>query len=251
VTLETAYNLQWLDEPSDTASLGSEVSGVRVDPYRLTADGTLSDTLAQGLDFCAETLQVDGKRRFDIVVSLLLLVLTGPLLLLAMLAIWLGGLGRKPVLYRQIRVGLNGSRFSLLKLRTMRIDAEREGPRMAARNDARVTRIGKLLRHSRIDELPQLINVLRGEMSLIGPRPERPEFAALYEREIEGYVLRHSVKPGITGLAQVSQGYAENLPGAVIKLYHDLDYIRHCSLRTDLAIMLRTLPVVLTGWGAH
>jgi lipopolysaccharide/colanic/teichoic acid biosynthesis glycosyltransferase len=194
---------------------------------------------------------MDGKRRFDIAVSLMLLLLAGPLLLLAMLAIWLGGLGREPVLYRQTRVGLDGSHFPLLKLRTMRVDAEREGPRMATRNDARITRIGRLLRLSRIDELPQLINVLRGEMSLIGPRPERPEFVVEYARQIEGYALRHSIKPGITGLAQVRQGYAENLQGAVVKLYHDLDYIRRCSLRTDLAILLRTLPVVLTGWGAR
>jgi lipopolysaccharide/colanic/teichoic acid biosynthesis glycosyltransferase len=194
---------------------------------------------------------MDGKRRFDIALSLMLLLLAAPILLLAMLAIWLGGLGREPVLYRQTRVGLDGRTFPLLKLRTMRVDAERQGPRMATRNDARITRIGRLLRLSRIDELPQLINVLRGEMSLIGPRPERPEFVAEYARQIEGYTLRHSVKPGITGLAQVRQGYAENLQGAVVKLYHDLDYIRRCSLRTDLSILLRTLPVVLTGWGAR
>lgn len=251
MTLETAYNLQWFDDPVEPAAHGGEASGVRADPYRPMADGTLSDTLAQGLDFCAGTLLVDGKRHFDIVVSLLLLLLSGPLLLLAMLAIWLGSLGREPVLYRQIRVGFNGSRFSLLKLRTMRTDAEREGPRMAARNDARITRIGKLLRRSRIDELPQLINVLRGEMSLVGPRPERPEFVSRYEREIEGYAWRNCVKPGITGLAQVRMGYAENLRETAFKFYYDIDYIRSSSLRKDMGILLQTAFVVFTGQGAR
>ena len=226
MTLESTYSFRWFDDVQDVG-------------------------LQRDLSMGAQPSAMDGKRRFDIAVSLMLLLLAGPLLLLAMLAIWLGGLGREPVLYRQIRVGLDGRHFPLLKLRTMRVDAEREGPRMATHNDARVTRIGRLLRLSRIDELPQLINVLRGEMSLIGPRPERPEFVAQYERQIEGYALRHSIKPGITGLAQVRQGYAENLQGAVVKLYHDLDYIRRCSLRTDLSILLRTLPVVLTGWGAR
>jgi lipopolysaccharide/colanic/teichoic acid biosynthesis glycosyltransferase len=179
------------------------------------------------------------------------LILTAPILGVAMLALWLSTLGREPVIYRQTRIGLNGRRITLLKLRTMRVDAEREGPRMATRNDPRVTCLGRILRRSRIDELPQLINILRGDMSLIGPRPERPEFVAEYARQIEGYSLRHLVKPGITGLAQVRFGYAESLEETVVKFYYDIDYMRNRSIWTDLKILLQTLPVVFTGWGAR
>jgi lipopolysaccharide/colanic/teichoic acid biosynthesis glycosyltransferase len=122
---------------------------------------------------------------------------------------------------------------------------------MATRNDPRVTCLGRILRRSRIDELPQLINILRGDMSLIGPRPERPEFVAEYARQIEGYSLRHLVKPGITGLAQVRFGYAESLEETVVKFYYDIDYMRNRSIWTDLKILLQTLPVVFTGWGAR
>jgi lipopolysaccharide/colanic/teichoic acid biosynthesis glycosyltransferase len=198
-----------------------------------------------------QTLRGDGKRLFDIVSSLTLLLLSGPVLLCAMLVLWLSSFGREPVIYRQIRVGLKGRQFTLLKLRTMHADAERDGASMAAVNDSRVTRVGRILRRSRIDELPQLINVLRGEMSLIGPRPERPEFVNQFETEIEGYSLRHLVKPGITGLAQVHYGYAANLQDAAVKLYYDLNYIKNDSLRLDLHILLQTLPVVFFGWGAR
>lgn len=133
----------------------------------------------------------------------------------------------------------------------MWIDVKWEAPRVMVWDDERINCIGGVLRRSCIDELPRLFNVLRGDMSLIGPRPERPEFVAQYEREIEGCALRHLVKPGITGMAQVRQGYAEGLEGVVLKLYHDLDYIRNCSLKMDLAILMRTVPVVFTGWGVR
>ncbi len=196
-------------------------------------------------------LNSGGKRTFDLLLALLLLIASAPLLLCAMLALWASSLGRKPVIYRQTRIGLNGSSFSLLKLRTMDTDAESRGIAMTLSDDPRVTRLGRLLRLSRIDELPQLVNVLRGDMSLIGPRPERPEYVGHFDREIEGYGLRHRVKPGITGLAQVSYGYGEGLDGAAVKLYYDLRYIRGVSLAQDLAILLKTLPVVLTGKGAR
>ncbi len=207
--------------------------------------------LEQGANGYAWTTEGAVKRLFDLLFSLILLILTGPILLTAMLALWLSSLGRDPVIYRQTRVGLNGKHFTLLKLRTMRVDAESDGARMACKNDSRITHLGWILRRSRIDELPQLLNVLRGEMSLIGPRPERPEFVRQYERQIEGYSLRNRVKPGITGLAQVSFGYAENLDEAAIKLFYDLIYIRSRSLRTDLYVLKQTLPVMLTGWGAR
>ncbi len=192
-----------------------------------------------------------GKRLFDLLLALMLLVTTAPLLFAAMLALSVSSLGREPVFYRQTRVGLNGRTFSLLKLRTMVTDAESEGIAMTLHDDPRVTRLGRLLRLSRIDELPQLINVLRGDMSLIGPRPERPEFVGYFNREIEGYGLRHQVKPGLTGLAQVSFGYGEGLEGAVAKLYYDLSYIKGVSLVGDLAILMRTFPVVISARGAR
>ena len=192
-----------------------------------------------------------GKRLFDLLFSMVLMIATGPLLMGAMLALWVTTWGRGPVLYPQTRVGLNGRTFTLLKLRTMGTDAESQGIAMTLPDDPRVTRLGRLLRLSRIDELPQLLNVLRGDMSLIGPRPERPEFVGYFNREIEGYGLRHQVKPGITGLAQVSFGYGEGLKGAVVKLYFDLSYIKRVNLMGDLAILLWTLPVVLTGRGAR
>jgi len=196
-------------------------------------------------------LRAGGKRRFDILMSLLLLLLAGPLMLTVMLAIWMSSFGREPVFYRQVRVGQNGKRINMLKFRSMRVDAERDGIRMASENDPRVTRIGRWIRRTRIDELPQLINVLRGEMSLVGPRPERPEFIAQYASEIEGYALRHLVKPGITGLAQVRYRYGESLEDAAIKLYYDIDYIRNSSLVRDVAILLQTVPVILMGDGAR
>ena len=192
-----------------------------------------------------------GKRFFDLLFAMTLLIATAPLLVSAMLVLWATTLGKEPVLYRQTRVGLNGRSFTLLKLRTMGTDAESQGIAMTLPDDPRVTRLGRLLRLSRIDELPQLINVLRGDMSLIGPRPERPEFVGYFNREIEGYGLRHQVKPGITGLAQVSYGYGEGLEGAAVKLYYDLSYIKGVSLGQDMAILLQTLPVVVSGKGAR
>ena len=174
---------------------------------------------SQQQDEVAGYVNGGGKRLFDLLAALSLLIVTAPLMIIAMLALWMSSLGRQPIIYRQTRVGLNGQTFSLLKLRTMVTDAESDGIAMTLHDDPRVTRLGRLLRLSRIDELPQLINVLRGEMSLIGPRPERPEFVGYFNREIEGYGLRHRVKPGLTGLAQVSFGYGEGLEGAVVKLY--------------------------------
>ncbi len=209
------------------------------------------DTLGAGLNLLDGVQPISAKRAFDLIFALLLLVLCGPLLAVAMLALWISSLGRDPVIYRQTRVGRGGRVFTLLKLRTMCMEAEPQGVRMATRNDPRITRIGLILRRSRIDELPQLINVLRGEMSLIGPRPERPEFVSQFAAELPGYSLRHQVKPGITGLAQVRCGYAEDLQDTALKLYYDLNYIRHGSLAMDVSVLLRTLPVVFFGWGAR
>jgi exopolysaccharide biosynthesis polyprenyl glycosylphosphotransferase len=193
----------------------------------------------------SESLAWRAKAVLDYVLALLLAALAAPVCLLAMLAIALTSPG--PVLYRQLRVGRRGRPFTILKLRTMRQDAEAaSGPTLAANGDRRVTRVGRLLRATRIDELPQLVNVLNGTMSLVGPRPERPEFAARHQREIPGYGERWLVKPGLTGLAQVRGEYHTPTP---YKLKYDLAYIYNYSLLLDLRILVETLKVLVTRRG--
>ncbi|MFD1427273.1 exopolysaccharide biosynthesis polyprenyl glycosylphosphotransferase [Kroppenstedtia sanguinis] len=186
------------------------------------------------------------KRGFEVVFSIALLIFILPVLVLTALAIRLESRG--PVLYSQERVGLNGSRFHVYKLRSMRTDAEKNGPQWAAKNDPRVTRVGKFIRKTRIDEVPQLINVLRGDMSLIGPRPERHVFTEKFSQEIPGFKQRLSVKPGLTGWAQVNGGY-ESTPEEKFQL--DMYYIRSQSLALDMKILWRTVWVVLSGSGAR
>jgi exopolysaccharide biosynthesis polyprenyl glycosylphosphotransferase len=185
------------------------------------------------------------KRLFDVAAAAALFVLCLPLLLLAILAVATTSLGGS--FYRQTRVGKNGELFELWKLRTMREWAEVEtGAVLAAPGDPRVTAIGRALRATRIDEIPQLWNVLKGDMSLVGPRPERPEFAEKLVRSVPGYALRHSARPGLTGLAQISGEYSTE---PEIKLRYDLAYLNNWSLGLDLSILLRTLRVVLTRRG--
>jgi lipopolysaccharide/colanic/teichoic acid biosynthesis glycosyltransferase len=156
------------------------------------------------------------------------------------------------VIYRQKRVGRGGKTFTLLKFRSMSMDAEKDGKAAwAAVNDARITRIGRFIRRTRIDELPQLINVLRGEMSLVGPRPERPEFVTMLSEQIPFYAVRHSVKPGITGWAQVRHCYVATVDDTVKKLEYDIYYVKNNSLLLDLLILLETVRVVLLGEGAR
>ena len=188
-------------------------------------------------------------RLFDVVLSLVMLVFTLPLMLVTALAIKLDGGG--PVLYRQERVGLHGGCFTLLKFRSMRPDAETRGPVWAAQRDARVTRVGAFIRLARIDELPQLVNILRGEMSFIGPRPERPHFVEQLQRVLPSYAERSRVKPGLTGWAQVNYPYGASIEDARAKLSYDLYYVRHRSLVLDLLILLATVRVVLFQRGAR
>ena len=190
-------------------------------------------------------LTAGAKRLFDIVFALALLIFLAPVLILGAIAVRLDSPG--PVLYRQRRIGWRGAEFSVFKLRSMIVDAEPDGPRYASRNDARITRVGRLLRKFHIDEIPQAINVLRGEMSFVGPRPERPEFVRDLAREIPHYHHRHLVKPGITGWAQVKYEYAASVEGARCKLRYDLHYIRRFSLALDLLIVLMTVRVALFG----
>ena len=189
------------------------------------------------------------QRITDIVLSLLLLVITLPLMLLTVALIRLDSPG--PVLYRQERLGLRGRVFTLLKFRSMRPDAEARGPVWAEQRDPRVTRIGSFIRLTRIDELPQLFNVLRGEMSFIGPRPERPHFVAQLEQALPFYRDRALVKPGLTGWAQVNYPYGASVEDARAKLSYDLYYVKHRTLLLDLLILVATVRVVLFQRGAR
>jgi exopolysaccharide biosynthesis polyprenyl glycosylphosphotransferase len=189
------------------------------------------------------------RRGFDVLGSLVLLLATLPLLLLTALAIRLEGPG--PIFYRQERVGLNGRTFRLFKFRSMRVDAEKDGPRWATLGDSRVTRVGRLIRLTRIDEIPQAINVLRGDMALIGPRPERPAFVEQLSSVIPHYGSRSAVRPGITGWAQINYPYGASVEDARNKLSYDLYYLRHRSLVLDLAIIFGTIRVILLQEGAR
>lgn len=186
------------------------------------------------------------KRVIDIVISLLGIVFSFPILLISSILIKIDSKG--PILYTQKRVGLEGKIFTIYKLRSMRTDAEANGPKWADVNDERVTKVGKVLRQYRIDELPQFINIIKGEMSVVGPRPERPEFTFLFENQISGFLERLKVKPGLTGLAQVNGGY-ELTPSQ--KLEFDIEYIEKMSIALDIKIITRTALIILFRDGAR
>jgi exopolysaccharide biosynthesis polyprenyl glycosylphosphotransferase len=191
-----------------------------------------------------------AKRLTDLLIACFLIVFTLPLMLIVALAINCDSSGT--VFYRQERVGLNGRRFALLKFRSMRQDAEADGrPVWAAARDDRITRIGRFIRLTRIDELPQLFNVLRGDMSLVGPRPERPHFVDHLGKIIPSYNKRHTVLPGITGWAQVNYPYGASVEDARQKLAYDLYYIANRSLLLDLRILRATVGVVIFQKGAR
>jgi len=190
------------------------------------------------------------KRTFDLVVATSLLLVTLPVMALAALAIALES--GAPIIYRQERVGFGGRVFTVFKFRSMGLDAERGGQaRWAVARDPRVTRVGRVIRRLRIDELPQLFNVLRGEMSFVGPRPERPEFVEMLTGQVPFYAVRHSVKPGLTGWAQVRYSYGASVEQSVRKLEYDLYYVKNHTLVLDVLVLLETVRVVLLGEGAH
>jgi sugar transferase (PEP-CTERM system associated) len=190
------------------------------------------------------------KRSLDLILSGLLMVITAPLVIVVAALIVLEDRG--PVIYRQQRVGFRGHTFTTYKLRSMAQDAEKGGTATwAATNDVRVTRIGRLIRRTRIDELPQLWNILKGEMSFVGPRPERPEFVAMLIDQIPFYAVRCSVRPGLTGWAQVRYSYGASIEQSVRKLEYDLYYVKNHSLLLDVVILLETVRVVLLGEGAR
>jgi sugar transferase (PEP-CTERM system associated) len=202
--------------------------------------------------FNAGLIRSTSKRVFDVSAASALLLLASPLMLLTALAIWVESGFRGTILYRQERVGQGGRVFPVMKFRSMREDAEKDGvARWASTDDDRITRIGRVIRKLRIDELPQVINVLRGEMSFVGPRPERPAFVAQLVEQIPYYSLRHTVKPGITGWAQLRYAYGASVADAEEKLKYDLYYVKHHSLLFDLLVLLQTVEVVLFGKGAR
>lgn len=182
------------------------------------------------------------KRVFDIIFAVFVLIFSSPLILIFITAIKLESKGS--AIYKQVRVGQFGKEFYLYKLRSMYIDAEKEGPKMADKNDSRITRVGRIIRKRRIDELPQMINILKGDMSLIGPRPERPYFTYIFCEKIPEFESRLQVKSGITGWAQVNGSY-DLEPKE--KLSYDLYYIKNRSLYLDFIIIIKTVMVVLRG----
>jgi len=217
---------------------------------RVPIDSLKASWLIYGKGFRQTWLRGFVKRGFDIIVTAVLLPIALPIMVIMAFLISLDG--GTPIIYRQERVGRRGQSFTLLKFRSMTQDAEKDGQAFwASINDARITAVGRFMRRTRIDELPQLINVLTGEMSFVGPRPERPPFVATLTEKIPFYAIRHSVKPGLTGWAQVRYTYGGNIEESVKKLEFDLYYVKNHSLLLDLLILLRTVRVVLLGEGAR
>lgn len=239
--------------------LDCKVGGIRVSDMsthfekmlgQIRIDHVHAGWLIFGDGFHQGVYRTIAKRLFDLLCATLLLALAAPLLLVTALAIALESKG--PVFYRQERVGRSGKPFLVLKFRSMRVDAEKDGqPQWAALKDARVTRVGAVIRRFRIDEFPQLFNVLGGKMSLVGPRPERPFFVEQLTREIPFYAVRHSVKPGVTGWAQVRYDYGATVADSLEKLQFDLYYVKNHSLFLDIVILFETIGVVLSGKGAR
>lgn len=208
--------------------------------------------LAFSQGFQRGLLRSMAKRTFDVLVSVSMLIATLPVMALTALAIYLESGFRGPILYRQQRVGEGGREFEVFKFRSMRTDAEKDGKaQWAQANDPRVTRVGAFIRKYRIDELPQIINVLRGDMSFVGPRPERPQFVQGLQEKIPYYGERHQVKPGLTGWAQICYPYGASDTDAFEKLQYDLYYVKNHNLFLDLTILLQTAEVVLWGKGAR
>jgi len=238
--------------------LRAKLSGVRVEDATTTYERLSGKILIDDLKpswlifsdgFRASRLTRFVKRTLDLALSIIGVLLGAPLMALTALAVKLDSRG--PALYSQERVGENGRVFTVFKFRSMRTDAEQAGrPIWAKDQDDRITRVGRFIRRTRLDELPQLWNVMRGDMSFVGPRPERPFFVEQLAREIPFYIQRHAVKPGLTGWAQVKYQYGSSIEDAMEKLRYDLYYIKHLSIVFDLTIVLDTVKVILFGKGA-
>ena len=202
--------------------------------------------------FRVSTFRLITKRVFDVMVSLLLLPIFLPVMALVAAAVWFECRGMEPVIYKQVRVGEGNKNFTIYKFRSMGANAEGDGvARWAKKDDMRVTRVGKFIRKVRLDELPQIFNILKGDMSFVGPRPERPEFVRELEKDHSYYRERHRVKPGLTGWAQVCYQYGDSMEDAYEKLEYDLYYVKNYSIFIDLLIIVQTIRVVIAGQGAH
>ncbi len=224
-----------VDAAGAYASLTGRIPVHQVDSRWFIATGDFSSIATSPFHYL--------QRFFDLLAATILLILTAPVLIAAALAVLLTG--GSPIIYRQQRLGHYGQPFQLFKLRTMRPDPEGNGPTFAQENDARVLPVGRLLRRWRIDELPQLVNVLRGEMSLVGPRPERPDVAAQFEKDIPFYAFRYSVRPGLTGWAQIHLPYCARTEDHMVKLEFDLYAVRHHGPAMYAIVLLRTLGALV------
>lgn len=202
---------------------------------------------SDGFNFSRSSLL--AKRLFDLALASVFLCLLWPFMLLTAIAVKLESKG--PALYHQVRVGLNGKHFRIYKFRSMRQDAEKNGAVWAQKNDNRVTRVGAFIRNTRLDELPQIYNVLMGQMSFVGPRPERPEFVKSLSEQIPYYEMRHKVKPGLMGWAQLKYPYGASVEDAKNKLQYDLYYTKNHSFMMDILIMIQTVEIILLGKGVH
>ena len=222
-----------------------EAGQIRVDilepTWLVTSDG-----------FHQSNIQNSIKKVFDITASLVILTITAPFLILTAIAIWLEGGGKSPIFYCQQRVGKQGLQFKVYKFRSMRDDAENPGEAVwATKTDDRVTRVGAIIRKTRLDEFPQILNVLNGTMSFVGPRPERPQFVEELEKEIPYYDVRHMVKPGVTGWAQLLYPYGSSIGDSYQKQLFDMYYVKNHTIFLDCLILLQTVEVVLFGKGAR
>lgn len=239
--------------------LSCKLNGVKVtdsaayferEACQIRVDSLQPSWLVFGNGFDQSFFRAACKKMFDLATSIAVLIVALPLLLITALLIFIEDRG--PIFYRQERVGKDGKHFMVLKFRSMRADAERGGtPQWASTNDPRTTRVGRVIRLLRIDEFPQILNVLKGDMSFVGPRPERPYFVKQLCEEVPYYNVRHSIKPGITGMAQVRYQYGASVADAVQKLQYDLYYVKNNSLFLDLLILIDTLQVVILGKGSR
>jgi len=216
---------------------------------RISVDSLHPSALIFSEGFRRRLISRISKRFLDLVISAVGLVVLIPLFILVAALIRVDTPG--PIFYRQTRVGLRGQPYLMWKFRSMHQDAEKHGPRCAEMDDPRISRVGRWLRKARIDELPQLINVLKGEMSLVGPRPERPVFVETLRTQIPYYDIRHTVRPGITGWAQVKFRYGASQEDSHMKLQYDLFYVKNLSFHFDLTILMRTIRVIMLGEGAR
>lgn len=239
--------------------LDCKLNGIRVtdsaafferEACQIRVDSLLPSWLVFGSGFDQSSVRLFVKRAFDLLASLVLAIVMLPIALLTALIIYCEDRG--PIFYRQERVGKDGRIYKVLKFRSMSNNAELAGqPQWATKNDPRTTRIGTIIRKLRIDEIPQIVNVIKGEMSFVGPRPERPYFVEQLREQIPYYDVRHSIKPGITGMAQVRYPYGASVADAVQKLQYDLYYVKNNSLFLDILILIDTIQVVLLGKGAR